>query len=64
MSEWRNKWKIEIDDCKDGIGHEFQDSLSDCIAEADIEVALLEAKLEAILCLECEKTMLECACDD
>ena len=24
----------------------------------------LEAKLEAILCLECEKTMLECACDD
>ena len=28
------------------------------------DIAQLEAKLEPTLCLECERSMLECACDE
>ncbi len=33
------------------------------LVEAKLALKALEAKLETILCLECEKNMLECKCD-
>ena len=37
---------------------------AECMLEKVLIKMELEAKLEAITCLECEKSMLECECDD
>ena len=38
--------------------------MRDSFMEMADEVAQLEAKLKAIECAECEKTLLACRCDD
>lgn len=49
MKDWQSKWKLEIADCKLGVGSDYQDPISDCVAEADAEISALKREHEQLI---------------
>lgn len=47
--KWQKQWALEIADSKAGVGTDYQDALSDCIAEADSYITQLEATTADLL---------------